>query len=486
MSLFYKKPIPVLLAQAADEGDGSLRRGLGPLQLTTLGVGAIIGAGIFVVTGQAAALHAGPAIALSFVVAGFVCALAALCYAELASMIPVSGAAYTYAYATMGQLPAWVIAWDLMAEYLFAAAAVSVGWSGYFVGLMADLGIHLPAALTQAPFVAGEGHALRATGALINLPAVTIVAFIAFVLLQGVRQSALFNAAIVSLKVGVVVLVIAFGLIYSQPENWTPFIPPVETDPVTGASRYGVGGVFAAAAVIFFAYLGFDTVSTAAQEARDPQRTMPMAILASLGVCTVLYLLMCMAMTGMAPFRMLNVPAPVYTAVDNVGPQLAWLKPVVTVTATVGLASTLLALLYGQSRIFYAMARDGLLPPIFARVDARSRTPLIGTVITALVAGTLGGLFPIGILGEMVSVGTLLAFALICAGVIYLRIAEPDLQRGFRAPLWWVTAPLGIVCCLYLIAQLPGATFVRLLAWLAVGLVVYFAYARRHAARHAG
>ena len=481
MALFDKKPIALLLAQAAEDGEASLQRGLGPIALTALGVGAIIGAGIFVITGQAAAQHAGPAIVLSFVVAGVVCALAALCYAELASMIPVSGSAYTYAYATLGQLVAWIIAWDLMAEYLFAAAAVSVGWSGYFNGLLSDLGVHLPAVLTQAPFAAGQGHALVATGALLNLPAVGIVALVAAVLMLGVGESTKVNAAIVAFKVGVVILVIVFGLAHAQPQNWTPFIPPIETDPVTGATRYGLPGVFAAASLIFFAYLGFDTVSTAAQEARDPQRTMPIGILASLAVCTVLYILMCFAVTGMAPYRSLDVAAPIYAAVDYVGPSLAWLKPVVTVTATVGLASTLFALLYGQSRIFYAMARDGLLPPIFAKVHARQRTPWAGTAITAVVAGTFGGLFPIGILGELVSVGTLLAFALICAGVIYLRIRHPELKRGFKTPLWQVTAPLGIAACIYLICQLPAVTFVRLVVWMVIGLVVYFGYAARRA-----
>ncbi|MGH6964027.1 MAG: amino acid permease [Phenylobacterium sp.] len=481
LSLFHRKSIALLLAQAQDEGEGTLRRGLGAFHLTMLGVGAIVGAGIFVITGQAAAQHAGPAIALAFVIAGFVCALSALCYAELASMIPVAGSAYTYAYATLGQLIAWIIAWDLMAEYLFAAAAVSVGWSGYFTGLLANLGIHLPAALTQAPFAQGAGHALVATGALINLPAVMIVALVAAVLVVGISESARINAAIVMLKVGVVVLVIVFGLLHADPANWTPFIPPLEIDPVTGASRYGLSGVAAAAAVIFFAYLGFDSVSTAAQEARDPQRTLPISILASLALCTVLYILTCFAVTGMAPFAMLDVPAPIYAAVDHVGAQLAWLKPLVTIAATVGLASTLLSLLYGQSRIFYAMARDGLLPPAFGRVHPKRRTPVAGTAITAVIAAAFGGLFPIGVLGELVSIGTLLAFALICGGVIYLRLKRPDLPRGFRTPVWWLTAPLGIVSCLYLIAQLPVATFVRLLVWMAIGLVVYFAYARRHA-----
>ena len=479
MALFDKKPIPLLLAQAEEDGEASLRRGLGAFQLTALGVGAIIGAGIFVITGQTAAVHAGPAIVLSFVVAGLTCAFAAFCYAELASMIPVSGSAYTYTYATMGQLLAWIIAWDLMAEYLFSAAAVSVGWSGYFGGLLGNLGVHLPTILTEAPFAAGAGHALVATGALINLPAVVIIAVVAAILILGVSQSAAVNGVIVALKVSVVVLVIVFGLLHAQPENWTPFIPPVETDPLTGASRFGVGGIFAAASVIFFAYLGFDTVSTAAQEARDPQRTLPIGILASLAICTVLYILMSLALTGMAPFRILNVSAPVYAAVEHVGPALAWLKPVVAVTATIGLASTLLALLYGQSRICYAIARDGLLPPVFAKVHATRRTPWAGTVITAVIAAVFGGLFPIGLLGELVSVGTLLAFALICGSVMYLRIRRPDLKRGFKTPLWWLTAPMGILSCLYLISRLPAVTFVRLMVWLAIGLVVYFAYGYR-------
>jgi len=483
MGLFDKKSIPELIARAADEGEGSLRRGLGPVQLTALGVGAIIGAGIFVITGQAAAMHAGPAIVLSFVVAGVACAFAALCYAELASMIPVSGSAYTYTYATIGEIFAWIVAWVLMAEYLFAASAVAVGWSGYFVGLLSDVGIDIPEALRQAPLIAGEGHALVATGALINLPAVAIVALVAFVLIQGLNHSAAFNTTIVALKVAAVVLVIVFGLMYAQPENWSPFIPPAEVDPATGDSRFGVPGIFAAAGVIFFAYLGFDTVSTAAQEARDPQRSLPIGILASLGICTILYILVSLAITGMAPFRSLNVAAPIYTAVEAVGPKLAWLKPVVTITATIGLGSTLLALLYGQSRIFYAMARDGLLPPIFANVHKQRRTPWAGTLITAIVVCVFGGLLPIGLLAELVSVGTLIAFALICSAVIYLRLREPDLPRGFKTPFWSVTAPLGIVSCIYLIIQLPSVTLIRMLLWIVLGLAVYFLYAYRRGDR---
>ena len=486
--LFYKKPISVLLAQASDEGGHSLKRVLGPFQLTMLGIGCIIGAGIFVLTGHAAHEHAGPGIVLSFVLAGLVSAFAALCYAELASMIPVSGSAYTYAYATLGQFFAWVIAWDLIVEYLFTAATVSVGWSGYFTGLMRDLGVHIPAAWSQAPFrTDASGFGLVRTGAIINLPAAAIVALTSYVLVRGVTESAWFNTAMVVVKVGVVLLVIGFGFAFVDAANWSPFIPPATTHPVTGAAQYGFAGVVTAAGVIFFAYIGFESVSTAAQEAVNPQRTMPIGILGALAVCTVLYILMCLVITGVVHYTDpgLAEPRPIYTVVDAMGPSYTWLKFVVTIGATIGLGSTILVLLYGQSRIFYSMARDGLLPAAFGSVDPRRRTPVVGTAITAVVGGLMGGLFPIGLLGELVSVGTLLAFAMICAGVMYLRIQRPDLPRAFRTPVWWLTAPLGIGSCLYLIASLPAATFWRLFTWMAIGIVLYFAYARRHALRYA-
>jgi APA family basic amino acid/polyamine antiporter len=485
MKLFSKKPIEVLLAQASEEGTHTLKRGLGSFSLTALGIGSIIGAGIFVLTGQAAAAHAGPGIVLSFVIAGVVCAFAALCYAELASMIPVAGSAYTYAYATLGEFFAWVIAWDLIVEYLFAASTVAVGWSGYFVGLMKDLGVVIPAMWSQAPFTVNEAHELIRTGAVLNLPAVFIIGLTTTVLILGITESAAFNNVIVAIKVAVVLLVIIFGFMYVNAANWSPLIPErVVTDPATGAGQFGFAGVFAAAGVIFFAYIGFETVSTAGQEARDPQRTLPIGLLGSLAICTVLYILMSLVITGLAPYTMLNVPAPVYVAVDHVGPQLAWLKPIVTVGATIGLASTILSLLYGQSRIFYAMSRDGLLPPLFSTVNARRRTPWAGTLVTGLFAGLMAGLFPIGVLGELVSVGTLLAFAMICAGVIYLRVKRPDLPRRFKTPVWWLTAPLGVISCLYLISSLPPATFVRLVVWMILGLLVYFGYAYWHSRYH--
>jgi APA family basic amino acid/polyamine antiporter len=480
MKLFAKKPLEVLLAQANEEGEHTLKRGLGPINLTMLGIGSVIGAGIFVLTGQAAAAHAGPAIVLSFVLAGFVCTMAALCYAELASMIPVAGSAYTYTYATLGEFVAWLIAWDLIVEYLLAASTVSVGWSGYFVAMLRDVGIIIPEVLSQAPFRAVGGFHFEPTGAILNVPAFGIVVLMATILIMGITESALFNNIIVGIKLAVVLLVIAFGFMYVDPFNWTPFIPAQTADPATGLLRYGMPGILTGAGVIFFAYIGFETVSTAAQETRNPQKNVPIGLIASLLICTVLYVLMSLVMTGLVPFTQLNVPQPVYVAVDAVGPQLAWLKPVVTIGATIGLGSTILSLLYGQSRIFYAMSRDGLLPPLFSKVGRR-RTPWAGTLLTALFAGLVGGLFPIGLLGELVSMGTLLAFALICGGVMYLRIKHPEIPRPFKTPLWQVTAPIGVLGCLYLISGLPKDTWIRLLAWMAIGLVVYFLYAHRNA-----
>jgi APA family basic amino acid/polyamine antiporter len=480
MQIFSTKPLGVLLAQAGEEGRTTLLRTLGPLQLTALGIGAIVGAGIFVITGQAAAQYAGPAIALSFVVAAAVCALAALCYAELSAMIPVAGSAYTYAYASLGELVAWIVAWDLVAEYVFAAAAVAVGWSGYFVGLLEQFGVPFPAAFSQAPLTVGNGGELIATGAVLNIPAIAIVLAITGVLLLGAAGSSVVNTVIVAVKVSVILAVIVCGAAYVTPQHWQPFIPPAELNAMGDPVRFGVSGIFAATGVVFFAYLGFDTVSTAAQEARHPQRTMPIAILASLGIATVLYLGVCLVLTGMAPYRLLDVPAPVYTAVDLAAPQLGWLKFLISAGVAVGLASTLLALLYAQSRNFYAMSRDGLLPEVFARVHERRRTPRASTVITATSVALLAGVLPVSVLGELVSVGTLMAFAIIAAGVMYLRLRRPEIERPFRAPLWWLTAPACIASCLFLILHLQRATLMRLFVWMALGLVLYFAYGYWH------
>jgi APA family basic amino acid/polyamine antiporter len=352
---------------------------------------------------------------------------------------------------------------------------------------MHDLGVHIPAAWSQAPYTTAEaGFGLVRTGAIINLPAVFIIALTSFVLTRGVSESAWFNTAMVVVKVGVVLLVILFGFAFVDVSNWTPFIPAAVTSPVTGASQYGIAGVITASGVIFFAYIGFESVSTAAQETVNPQRNMPIGILAALGICTVLYILMCLVITGVVPYTDpgLAEPRPIYTVVEAMGPSYTWLKFVVTIGATIGLGSTVLVLLYGQSRIFYSMARDGLLPSAFGSVDSKRRTPVVGTAITAVVGGLMGGLFPIGLLGELVSVGTLLAFAMICAGVMFLRIRHPEIPRSFKTPVWWLTAPLGVASCAYLIASLPVATFWRLLVWMGIGLVIYATYAYHHSLYH--
>ena len=484
MGLFTRKPIELLLAQANEEGAHALKRGLGAGSLTLLGVGGVIGAGIFVLTGQQAAINAGPGIVLSFVLAGIVCAFCALCYSELASMIPVAGSAYTYTYATIGEFFAWLIAWDLILEYGIAAATVSAGWSGYFNRMLEGFGISLPTAWTTAPYTF-DGHAIVRTGAMLNLPAMAIIALMAAFLVAGITESKIVNNIIVSLKICIVLAVIAFGFAHVNPALWHPLIPPhTPPTPEYPTGQFGLNGVAQAASVIFFAYIGFEAVSTAAQEAKDPQKNMPIGILASLGICTVLYILMALVTTGMAPYQTLNNPAPVATALANV-PSLAWLKQIVNVGVAVGLGSTILSLLYGQSRILYAMTRDGLLPAFFGTVNPKTRTPVWGTIIVSLFAALFGGLFPIKILGELVSMGTLLAFGLICMGVLYLRFSQPDLPRKFKTPFVFFTAPAGALGCAYLVYKLPPETWPRLFIWMGIGLVVYFGYAYWHSKQHA-
>ncbi|MDP1891066.1 MAG: amino acid permease [Gemmatimonadaceae bacterium] len=481
MGLFVKKPMSILMQEASSEGEHSLKRSLTALNLTALGVGAIIGAGIFVLTGTAAATHAGPAIVLSFVFAGLGCAFAGLCYAEFASMIPIAGSAYTYGYATLGEFFAWIIGWDLILEYLFAASTVAVGWAGYFSRIMNDIGYPIPAALSNAPFRVEGTHTLVPTGAIINLPAVLLVLALTTLLVIGIKESARFNNIIVAVKIAIVLLVIGFGIMFVDQANWHPFIPAKEiVDAATGTTRYGWSGIFAGAGVIFFAYIGFDAVSTAAQEAKNPQRDLPIGILASLAVCTVLYILMAGVMTGLTPFRNLAVPDPVYVALDAAGPGLAWLKYLTTIGAVAGLASVVLVMLMGQPRIFYAMSRDGLLPPLFGRVHKKFKTPYLATIITGVVAAAVAGAFPIGLLGELVSIGTLLAFVIVCAGILVLRYVQPELHRPFRTPLVPFVPIGGILVCGWLMWSLPRDTWLRLLIWMGLGLAIYFLYSRRH------
>jgi APA family basic amino acid/polyamine antiporter len=487
MNLWATKSITALRAEADETSERSLKRHLGPWGLTALGIGAIIGAGIFVLTGQAAALHAGPAVWMSMILVGIACAFAGLCYAEMAAAVPIAGSAYTYSYATMGELVAWIIGWDLVLEYAAGAATVGVGWSGHLVSLFNQLGIHLPANLTNAPTqwctegqvasaMAGCGHAgLNFTGAIINLPAVFIVALMSTVLVIGIKESASVNNMIVLLKVTIIFLIVIVGLQHINTDNWKPLIPAN-----TGEwGTYGWSGVLRGAGLVFFAYIGFDAVSTAAQEARNPQKDLPFGILTSLAICTLLYVIVSAVLTGMVSYTELNVPAPMAYAMERVGAP-SWVRLFVDVGAVLGLGSVILVMLLGQSRIFYSMSRDGLLGKWAGAVHPKFRTPYLSTIFTGIGVGLATGILPLQLLGQLVNIGTLLAFVLVCAGVIILRTKRPDLERPFRTP-WVPFVPImGIVCCLGLMATLPADTWIRLIVWLAIGFLIYFGYSARH------
>ena len=459
-----------------ESSGNQLRRALNATHLTLLGIGGIIGTGIFVLTGTAAANHAGPALPLSFIVAGVGCTFAGLCYAEFAAMIPVSGSAYSYSYATLGEGIAWFIGWNLVLEYLFAVATVSVGWSGYAVSLLDQLGIHIPAALSLAPLDQGADalHWVR-TGAIINVPAILIVAAIATICYIGIRQSAAFNAVIVAIKVTVVLLFILFGVSYINTANWHPYVPPNAGH----FGSFGWSGIMAASGVIFFAYIGFDAVSTAAQETKNPQRDMPIGILASLAICTILYVIVSAVLTGMVSYKELDVAAPVALALDKY-PTLHWLGIPVKLGAVCGMTSVMLVMTIAQARIFFAMARDGLLPAWFGRVHPRFRTPSTGTVVTGFFAALIGGLFPVKILGELVAIGTLAAFVTVCLGVLVLRRTRPDLPRPFRAPWPWFTCIAGAIVCAAMMVSLGPATWLRLVVWTGIGVLVYAFYGYQH------
>jgi len=457
-SLFTKKSIDSIIAQS-EEKEHKLKRALSAFDLTFLGIGAIIGAGIFVLTGVAASIHSGPAVVLSFVVSGLACAFAALCYAEFASMIPVAGSAYTYAYATLGQLLAWIIGWDLILEYAVGSIAVSIGWSGYFVDLLHGIGIHIP---TWACSPLPNG---------VNIPAAIIVTIITIILVIGIKESAKVNNIMVWIVLAVIILFVFLGIFWVRPDNWSPFIP------------FGWHGIMTGAAIVFFAYIGFDAVSTTAEEARKPQRDLPIGIIASLIICTILYVAVAGVLTGILPVTEYSqnqnyLSAPIAFALRII--KQDWASGIISIGAIAALTTTLLVMLMGQPRVFFAMSRDGLLPQKISRVHPRFQTPYITTIITGVTVGAIALLVPIGTAAELCNIGTLFAFAIVSASVIILRIVEPNRHRPFKTPLFYIIAPLGVLSALYLIYNLPVLTWFRFLVWLDIGFLIYYFYSRTH------
>ncbi len=505
MNLLRRKTVTALQAEAA--ADHSLKRALGALNLTALGIGAIIGTGIFVLTGTVAAQNAGPAVVLSFVAAGIASIFAALCYSEFASLVPMAGSAYTYGYATLGELFAWIIGWDLILEYAVGAITVAVGWSGYVVSFLRGFAINLPAQLSAArgtelidlsakvaavlkmrpgwtAFGAGLADQIQKAGAdpasmphvtaVFNLPAVIIIFIVTTLLIIGIKESANFNSVIVMVKIAVVILFIVGAIHAINPANWHPFIPPNSGE----SGHFGWSGVLTGGGIVFFAYIGFDAVSTAAQEAKNPQRDMPIGIIGSLLVCTVFYILVSGIATGVVPYQQMDVPDPIALAADHAG--MGWMAVLIKLGAIAGLSSVILVMLLGQSRVFYSMARDGLLPPVISQVHPRFQTPWIGSIITGLFVAFFSAVLNVREAGSLCSIGTLLAFVIVSVGILVLRVREPDLPRKFRTPWVWFVAPAGALSAILLMSALPASTWWRLIIWFVIGLVFYIFYGVRH------
>lgn len=482
MSLFVKKPIAGLIAEAQESGSHSLKRTLGPWALVALGIGAIIGAGLFSITGGAAANQAGPAITISFVIAALGCAFAGLCYAEFASMIPVAGSAYTYSYATMGEFIAWIIGWDLVLEYAVGAATVSISWSRYLVKFLGDLGMHLPVDFTVGPW----------DGGIINLPAVFIVVLMSLMLIKGTQESAFVNAIIVGLKVAVVLVFIFLGWKYINTANYDPYFIPATEPGHEDFYAHGWGGVIRAAAIVFFAYIGFDAVSTAAQEAKNPKKDMPIGILVSLLICTILYILFAHVMTGVTnytAFKGQDGIAPVAVAIKSMGspdaagviqPDYPWLNRAIILAILAGYASVILVMLMGQSRVFFSMSKDGLLPRVFSSVHPKFQTPAKNNLLFLVFVSLFAAFVPARVVGEMTSIGTLFAFILVCAGIWVMRVKMPDAPRSFKTPLVPLVPILGIITCFFMMAFLPLDTWIRLILWMIIGFDIYLWYGIKH------
>ncbi len=472
--LFKKKDITAILNES-ENLHGGLKRHLTASHLVALGIGAIVGTGIFIITGQAAASYAGPALTISFLISALGCVMAGLCYAEFAAMIPVAGSVYSYSYTTMGEILAWFIGWTLILEYLFACSSVAVGWSGYMISLLDGWSVYLPQQINGATFDHVNNEWIW-TGSIINFPAVFIVAIVSSLLISGIQQSAIVNNIIVIIKVGVILLFIGFGISYIDLGNWEPYIPQN-----TGSfGQYGWSGILRGAGVVFYAYLGFDALSTAAQEARNPQKDMPKGILWSLIICAVLYVAVTAVLTGMVNYKELNVPAPIALAIDRTGEGLAWLSPFIKLGAIAGLSSVILVMMLGQSRIYYAISKDGLLPKTFAKVHSKHGVPHRATIFASIVTGLFAGLFPLHVLSELVSIGTLMAFAIVCISIIVLRKTQPNLKRPFKTPLVPFVPLLGAALCVLQMVSLPWSTWVRLIGWTIIGCIIYFTYGIKH------